>query len=340
MNTESLRVRDQISISAPSRLHFGLFSIGDMVARKFGGIGLMIDAPRTMVTASRAESFRIADRPGSDACRAAIESWFAWMEVSLRSAGAIDRLEALPVHVEIDAVPPRHSGFGSGTQLALSSVMAITRLLELPVPGSLDVAAAIGRGKRSGIGTHGFFHGGFLVDRGKLGEEQLAPLDFRTDFPDAWTIVTVIPPGTSGLSGEQEQDAFTRLPETSHVERDRMIEIVRDRIIPGVLQQDFELFSDGVYEFGRRSGMMFSEIQNGPYNGPKIEALIGQIREFGVNAVGQSSWGPCVFAITRNDESARQLVEFLTTVHGDRCTIRTAKADNAGARTLQQNSAN
>jgi predicted sugar kinase len=84
--------------------------------------------------------------------------------------------------------------------------------------------------------------------------------------------------------------------------------------------------------------MMFAGIQNGPYNGPHIEALIRQIRDFGVKAVGQSSWGPCVFAITRNDEDAQRLVGHLQSEYGDRCTIQTAKADNEGAKTFSRDS--
>ena len=330
---------EQISISAPARLHFGLFSIGDAVERKFGGIGLMIDSPRTIVTASRSDSFQIADGPGSKPCRAAVENWFRRMRVSLQASLSIDQLDELPVRIEVDSVPPRHSGFGSGTQLALSAVMAATRLLDLPVPSASELAGAIGRGKRSGIGSHGFCHGGFLVDRGKLNDEPLAPLDFQTDFPEPWSIVTVMLREVAGLSGDREQNAFAFLPETTQRERDEMIEIVRTRIIPGVLQRDFGTFSDGVHEFGRRSGMMYSEIQNGPYNGPQIEDLIDRIRGFGIKAVGQSSWGPCVFAITSNDVTAKQLVEFLHSEYADRCSTQTAKADNQGAQAFDHTSA-
>lgn len=294
----------------------------------------MIDSPRTIVTASRAESFHVGEGPGSMACSAAIENWFDTMRVSLTSGHSISQLRELPIHLEVDSTPPRHSGFGSGTQLALSSVMAITRLLELPLPSPIELVAAIGRGKRSGIGSHGFCHGGFLVDRGRSSEDRLAPLDFQTDFPEPWTVVTVILKDVRGLSGDQELDAFVDLPKTSEAQRNEMIEIVRNRIIPGVLQREYELFSDGIYEFGRRSGMMFAGIQNGPYNGPKIETLIDRIRVFGVNAVGQSSWGPCVFAITRNDEAAQRLVEFLHSEYCDRAIIGTCKADNEGAKVI------
>jgi predicted sugar kinase len=50
--------------------------------------------------------------------------------------------------------------------------------------------------------------------------------------------------------------------------------------------------------------------------------------------VGQSSWGPCVFAIARNDETAQQLVTFLQSEYGDRCEVGVTQADNQGATIL------
>ncbi len=67
-------VLDQVTVTAPSRLHFGLFSVGDIVARKFGGIGLMIDQPRTVVTAVPSEALRVSGPSAADA-RSAIHVW-------------------------------------------------------------------------------------------------------------------------------------------------------------------------------------------------------------------------------------------------------------------------
>lgn len=320
-------------ISAPSRLHFGLFSVGGAGALQFGGSGLMIKSPQTVITATQATAFA-ASGPGHQACHRAIENWFKTMRISLAQTLGIEQLADLPVKLQIESLPPRHSGFGSGTQLALSSVVSVIRLLELPLPSPVELVTAVGRGKRSGIGSHGFFQGGFLIDRGKLPEDPLAPLDFHTDFPEPWSIVTVIHRAAVGLSGDLETNAFADLAKTTQSQRDEMLEIVRSKIMPGVVLSDYDTFADGVYEFGLRSGMMFAGIQNGAYNGPQIESLVNQIRNFGVNAVGQSSWGPCVFAITRDDSDARQLADFLQSEHGDECEIEITKADNQGAKTL------
>ena len=298
----------------------------------------MIQSPRTDVTVSMADSFSVSE-PSESASRRAVESWFKHQTFS--EAFPFKSLAELPVQLKIDSIPPRHSGFGTGTQLALCSAMAVTQFLDLTMPGPMEMAASVGRGARSGIGSHGFYHGGFLVDRGKPTEvldegatAPLAPLDFQTEFPTQWPIVTIMLKDENGLSGSMEIDAFKNLPATPASTRDQMIDLVRNQMIPGVTQSNYDLFADGLFEYGRRSGMMFAPIQNGPYNGQSIEKLVNQIHEFGVHAVGQSSWGPCVFAITRDDKTASDLVSFVTSQYPNRCETNITCADNSGAQML------
>jgi beta-RFAP synthase len=314
-------------------LHFGLFAIGDTVDQKFGGAGLMIADPQTVVTASHAESFEM-EGINIDAGRRAIQIWFDNLPSPIMAMLRADRLSDLGANLRIEAVPPRHSGFGSGTQLALSIVMAVTQLFELPTPSPCEMAASVGRGKRSAIGSHGFFRGGFLVDRGITRDDSLAPLDFQAEFPKVWPVVTANLNDVPGLSGQMELSAFQKLPPTSAAAKSELVELVRGKLIPGIMQLNYDLFAEGTYELGRRSGMMYSAIQNGPYNGPQVELLVNKIRDFGIPAVGQSSWGPCVFAIARNDKLAMELAANLRTEYGDRCNVRITRADNRGARII------
>lgn len=324
-----------VTISAPARLHFGLFSIGKTVEHQFGGIGLMIEEPRTVVQVRSADRLSITG-PSAKSARASLETWWRnltrqpdW-SVAARPIGGLT-FDELPLAFTITQLPPRHSGFGSGTQLALAMAATAMELLNLPSPGAAELAGLAGRGKRSAIGSYGFHRGGFLVDRGKRAGDGLAPLDFQTPFPEQWQVLTLRLQHAGGLSGAMENDAFGELPATSEQERAAMTAIVRQRMIPGLLQADYELFGDAVYEFGHRSGLMFSPIQNGPYNGPEVAALVARVRESGVPATGQSSWGPCVFAIARNDETTAKLCSDLKQAYGDACEIKVTRADNAGA---------
>ncbi len=332
--SEKKRMLNKTTVVAPSRLHFGLFSIGDTVSRKFGGVGLMLDSPHVIVHAQAAESFSVTG-PGRDSAMLSIQHWFHAQRATMKVEFGLDDVNDLPIAISVETLPPRHCGLGTGTQLACASATAVQRLLELPSLGAFELANSVRRGKRSGIGTHGFCRGGFLVDRGKLPTESLAPLDFQTSFPDEWSIITVLLGQPAGLSGELEIDAFRNLPDSTERDRDEMIEIVRGEIIPGVTQSNYQLFAEGVYRFGLRSGMMYADIQNGPYNGTAIESLIGQIRDLGIPAVGQSSWGPCVFAVARSNEEAVRTAAQLRQQHGSQCKINVTKANNQGARLIE-----
>jgi len=140
-----------------------------------------------------------------------------------------------------------------------------------------------------------------------------------------------LPAGASGLSGERERAAFNELPASTIQQRNAMIEIVKQKIIPAIVDQNYDQFSAALYDFGHQSGLMFAPIQNGAYNGLEILQTIEAIREFGVSGTGQSSWGPCVFAVAKDDTQANELVSFL----GDRLPSGTEigirHANNRGA---------
>ncbi|MCP4773308.1 MAG: GHMP kinase, partial [Planctomycetaceae bacterium] len=111
-----------------------------------------------------------------------------------------------------------------------------------------------------------------------------------------------------------------------------MIEIVRNQVLPGLLNTDLDAFGDGIFEFGRRSGMMFEQIQNGPYYGAEAETLVNKIRKLGIRGVGQSSWGPCIFAVLNNDSEADDLIRWLDLNHEAPLSINKCRADNQGVR--------
>src|SRR5262249_56077258 len=64
----------------------------------------------------------------------------------------------------------------------------------------------------------------------------------------------------------------------------------------------------GVQEFNGRAGEPFAAAQGGPYASSEIADLIAEVRRAGVRGVGQSSWGPTVFAVVGDGDSALSLV--------------------------------
>ena len=338
-----------VTVSSPSRLHFGLLSVGERVERAYGGIGVMIQAPRTTVTASAAEQFAIVDHSCdasiSDRCPAGakiVERWLTYVN-DLLPENARGGRDQLPVRLTIDDACPRHNGLGSGTQLALTLALALQNYFQIPVSKPDELAISLGRAGRSAIGTWGCFEGGFLVDRGKTPHELVAPIDLRLDFPDDWPIALVFsePSASSGLSsdqavaglhGEDEIAAFASLPPTTKQELTEMRAIVKEKIVPAVVNRDYDDFAKALQTFGRRSGDYFKPIQGGTFASPQITQIINLIAANGVLAVGQTSWGPCVFAIGKDMAQLKDATDQVIDRYGDWCRIEFTHADNIGTR--------
>jgi beta-ribofuranosylaminobenzene 5'-phosphate synthase len=324
-----------ILVSCPSRLHFGLFAVGNQTAYQFGGVGLMVEAPRTEISVEWSEQLEIVASEETP-IRMAIDRWWEWIKINFSKelAGRFKAPADLPIRFTLRFLPPRHHGLGSGTQLAFATAVALNSALALPLPSREIMAHTLERGRRSAIGSYGFFQGGLLVDRGRQENELISPLDLRLNFPQHWPITILIDREATraGCWGNEEVVAFEKLAATSESQRQEMVAIVRDGIVRSVLQEDYLTFADGVYDFGRRSGMFFEQVQMGAFHSHQVADLIELIRSTPTRAVGQSSWGPGVFAISSHVQDATNLAERIRSKYADRYQIWQTVADNGGVR--------
>src|SRR5439155_25329369 len=69
-------------------------------------------------------------------------------------------------------------------------------------------------------------------------------------------------------------------------------------------EKDFAAFSECLFDFNVRVGEGFSLSQGGRYAHRDAESTIAFLRANGVRGVGQSSWGPTLFAATEDEEAA------------------------------------
>lgn len=291
------------TLTAPSRLHFGLWSLGSAVhaaaERQFGGVGVMIENPALQLVVRDAAEFAVV---GPTADRASV---FAgrWAQ--------FHHLELPRCHIEIVQAIPSHAGLGSGTQLALGIAAALNARCDITDSLPQDLARSVGRGLRSAVGTYGFVFGGLIVEQGKLPEEAVSPLEYRLDLPPQWRFVLIRPTDATGLAGDDEVLAFDRLSPVASTISDELCLLARKRMVPAVCRGDFEAFAACLYQYGRLSGECFAERQGGPYNGPVITQLVERIRSLEYVGVGQSSWGPTVFVATPSQGAAEQLERML-----------------------------
>jgi len=142
-----------VRIEAPARLHFGMLDLGGSLGRRFGGIGAGIFNPSLVIELERADAVEAA---GAESQRAA--------EFALRYLASQGMRDG--VRIVIRRAIPGHSGLGSGTQLGLAVARGIAELYDLPTDTGM-LAAAVGRARRSAIGTWLFDGGGFVVEGGR-----------------------------------------------------------------------------------------------------------------------------------------------------------------------------
>jgi beta-RFAP synthase len=288
-----------IRVVAPSRLHFGLFHVpagGEPQpgVRAFGGVGLTVDQPGVAVTVQPADSWRFE---GMLASRAQV--FAARFAQSLPE----DRRGAFQVLVE--RCPAEHTGLGVGTQLGLAVAKALAVACgEGEVP-SAELAARVGRGERSAIGVHGFDRGGLLADAGKLAGEGVSPLLAHVPLPEAWRVVLFTPPGAARWHGDRERAAFAT---ATGGDPEALRRLAETAILPAAARGDLDEFGEAVHEFNRRAGEPFAAAQGGAYASSEVAGLIADVRKCGVRGVGQSSWGPTVFAVVGDSGTALSLV--------------------------------
>ncbi len=288
--------RGSVFVEAPARLHFGVLDLRGSLGRSFGGLGAAIPCPSLLLEATPAA--QVAAH-GPDAERAAD---FA------RRFLAFHRLSA-GVRLTVHRAVPSHAGLGSGTQLGLAVARALAELHALPA-GPVELARAVGRGKRSAIGTWTFALGGFIVEGGRrLGSEEMAPLLARFAIPESWRCVVAVPHGARGLSGEAEARAFEQLPTPSDGEVERVSHLVLMQLLPALVEGDLPSFGGALSAVQRITGAWFAAQQGGVFAPGPSERLVADMASWGAAGVGQSSWGPAVYGLVQSEPEAREVAD-------------------------------
>jgi beta-ribofuranosylaminobenzene 5'-phosphate synthase len=323
--------RQRVIIEAPSRLHLGLIDLNGRLGRVDGGIGIALDRPCTVIEACKTRKLTIIGGDEESNKRAGKAADSVLSHFGLRGG----------VQVVLHSTPPRHAGLGSGTALSLAVARSICELYGLSVKAH-ELAYIVGRGGTSGIGTAAFESGGFILDGGHTFGSRGEKKEFRPSsassgigparvtarhfFPDNWQILLLIPSLKSLVSGHLEVDFFKEsCPVPIGEVREVCHEVVM-RMLPGIVEQDINLFGAAV---NRIQDLGFKKLEIAR-NFPLVPALISGMRKAGAPCAGMSSFGPAVYAITETgisdlESEAREIL-------GDTpCRIICTKGNNHGA---------
>jgi len=289
------------------------------MGRRFGGLGAPAPDISVRVTVSPASEV-VAEGNESERAADFARRFLAYHRIR---AGA---------RIVIERSIPAHAGLGSGTQLGLSIAKALAELHRVSAT-PVELARAVGRAKRSAVGTWTFAGGGFVVEGGRRigADDDVGPLLARQPFPSSWRCVLAVPDAPPGVSGATEAQAFADLPLPDERDVERVSHLVLMGMLPSVIDGDIETFGAALSEIQEINGRWFSHAQGGMFSpGPSAE-IIRLMRDSGAPGVGQSSWGPSVYAVVDGDDAAESLSARIRDRYDGRVAVYAGPFPSAGS---------
>lgn len=285
----------RVVVGAPARLHFGFLDLTGSGGRRYGSIGVGVEHPRYVVEARPAAQTTIE---GDDP---------AELERVLTTLGA-DLVPRGGMAIRVRESIPRHQGLGSGTQRDLALGCAIARIAG-HAPTARELAVRLGRGRRSGVGVATFAEGGLVVDAGVAScGTEVPPVIFQRALPADWQFVLATPGADQGVHGSREEAIFRGLPAMPETMAGTIGRLVLMKALPAVVTGDIVGFGEAITEIQALMGEHFAPYQGGPYATERGRIIAEFARKHGAVGVGQSSWGPTVFALIGGVEAADALV--------------------------------
>jgi len=310
----------KVYIKTPSRLHFGLIDLNGNLGRMFGGLGVGINKPNIIIEAEHSPIFTVTGQETQLATQLA-DRFFKAYQIKPN------------VHIHVKQTIPPHTGLGSGTQFALAIATAIAKLNDIKAT-TPQLALAMGRAKRTGVGTAIFEKGCFVVDGGKKTNEttDFPPLIHRQPFPDEWRFVIAVPNITKGLCNSEEIAAFNKLPPMQEEEVAKICHLTMLKLLPALAEKDIKNFGEALTEIQIITGNYFAHVQGGTYSNKEIADTLEFIKSLNVYGFGQSSWGPAVYGIVKQDQAKAVLQKIRAYLDRDiGGEVFIAKGNNKGA---------
>lgn len=288
----------RVKIKTSARLHCGFFDLSDHPNRKYGSLGIAIDAFETALELSL-NPFEAEEL-----------SWANALLDKCLTQLAIKQKIYINVQTEI----PRHAGLGSGTQMAMAIAQGVLKLTQSNITHE-QIVASLSRGARSGIGIATFERGGVVIDGGRGANTLLPPILARYEFPEAWRAILILDPNHDGLHGSQEKSAFMRLAPKSQVETHQMAHAILMQAMPALIEQDFNAFTQVIGQLQAYNASYFSPAQGGDYASQKVSCVLTELKKEGYVGLGQSSWGATGFVLCPNQTAAVELLARLKNKH-------------------------
>lgn len=284
-----------VSVIAPARLHMGFIDLSGALNRHFGSIGMALNEHATRLTVTQAD-----ERLITGVCKERAELCLTTL---CRALNVSDK-----VSIHLESTIPEHVGLGSGTQMSLGIASALNALYGLGL-SVRQLASVMDRGLRSGIGIGVFEQGGFVVDGGRGEKTVIPPVLARFSIPDNWRFILVFDKRGQGLHGQQEVQAFQKLPPFPQQEAARLCYLLLMQGLPALAEQNIVEFGAVITALQRSVGEHFAAAQGGVFTSKEVEQAMNWLAQQGAVAIGQTSWGPTGFCAVEGIACADSLTE-------------------------------
>jgi beta-RFAP synthase len=307
-----------VSVIAPARLHMGFIDLSGSLGRHFGSIGVALNEHATRLSVTPAEQRTItgASAQRADQC----------LTMLCKALNVSDK-----VNIHIESAIPEHIGLGSGTQMSLAIGTALNELYDLGLTVR-EIASLMDRGLRSGIGIGIFEQGGLVVDGGRGENTIIPPVLAHFDIPEQWRFILVFDERGQGLHGQQEVEAFKKLPPFPQQEAARLCYLLLMQGLPALAENDIVRFGDVISQLQQSVGEHFAAAQGGVFTSPEVTKAMHWLQQQGAVAIGQTSWGPTGFCAIDGVALAESITEQARQTFADikHLSFVTASARNRG----------
>jgi beta-RFAP synthase len=292
-------VKKSFTIDSPARLHLGFMELNDNNSRVFGSIGLAITNFKLKQSIQFSKDFDVICDEKNIKLR--IEEIIELFSKSYKIKKC---------RLTVSDFIPLHKGLGSGTQVSLCTGFLISSFNNLNLSIE-NISKFLRRGQRSGVGVETFKSGGFIIDTGKL-KGSISPPQKLIDikWPKDWQIILITSTNVSGFHGKKESSEFAKLTNvSSKFAKENCFNLLM-KIIPGLLENDFNAFANGIQKIQENMSEIFYGNKNN-YSNQSISKIFKFVREKKYIGFGQSSWGPTGFVFCKNREQREEIFNMI-----------------------------
>ena len=320
-----------IAIKSFPRIHVTLLDMSANGYRQNGGIGFYINSPSLLVKIEKSKHNCIIDKrelPYNFSFN--VELLLSWLDQLIDSLNIQQSF-----NISIFGDIPSHFGFGASTSIRMSCIEGINILLDLNLSQD-EIIKYSNRGGTSGVGVHGYFSGGLILDlghdfseNGKLlpsrSKEKYKnlPLLLRNIKLPNWDVGILIPKNIAPKSHNEEKIFFNS---TCPIPAASVYETTYHSIF-GVCASVMSKSKKSFYKsINNIQNQTWKKAERNLY--PSLKPFEQQLFNSKAEAIGMSSLGPLLYFFSENLEHT--INDIKKSPLGSQCDVFITSFNNKG----------